>query len=167
MADMLGLKNGHFYSSIYHLSFDKFVDSSDWDKTKLLVVSKSGGTLETTTAYNEVKKLLQDRLKKDDVSDRFIAMTDSSFDKSKLRQKVENGEIGLSGLVHDDVGGRFSIFDDATLFTLAYSNVPKEDVIKMLNASIDAQKEFLNPDINQNDALKLAAFNVDSRRKGK
>lgn len=167
MADMLGLKNVHFYSSIDPLSFDKFVDSIDLDKTKFLVVSKSGGTLETTTAYNEVKKLLQDRLKKDDVSDRFIAMTDSSFDKSKLRQKVENGEIGLSGLVHDDVGGRFSIFDDATLFTLAYSNVPKEDVIKMLNASIDAQKEFLNPDINQNDALKLAAFNVDSRRKGK
>ena len=37
----------------------------------------------------------------------------------------------------------------------------------MLNASVSAQREFLNPDINHNDALKLAAFNVDSRKQGK
>lgn len=167
MVNMLGLKNVHFYSSVDPESFERFKDSLDLDKTKFLVVSKSGGTLETTTAYNQVKELLQEYLGKDDVSDRFIAMTDISSDKSKLRQKVDNGEIKLSGLVHDDVGGRFSIFDDATLFALAYSGVPKKDVIKMLNASVSAQREFLNPDINQNDALKLAAFNVDSRKQGK
>ena len=94
-------------------------------------------------------------------------MTDASAEKSKLRREVENGEIQLSGLVHDDVGGRFSIFDDATLFTLAYIGVAKEDVEKMLIASINAQKEFLNPDIYQNEALQLAAFNVDSKLKGK
>ncbi len=168
MVKMLGKdKNVHFYSSIDPESFDRFKDGLDLDKTKFLVVSKSGGTLETTTAYNGFKKLVQEHLGKEDVSDRFIAMTDISPEKSNLRREVENGEIKLSGLVHDDVGGRFSIFDDATLFTLAYIGVPKEDVQRMLEASIKAQKEFLNPDIYQNEALQLAAFNVESKMNGK
>lgn len=168
MVKMLGKdKNVHFYSSIDPESFERFKDGLDLDKTKFLVVSKSGGTLETTTAYNAFRNVVQKHLGKEDVSDRFIAMTDASAEKSKLRREVENGEIQLSGLVHDDVGGRFSIFDDATLFTLAYIGVAKEDVEKMLIASINAQKEFLNPDIYQNEALQLAAFNVDSKLKGK
>ena len=61
------------------------------------------------------------------------------------------GDIKLSGYVHDDVGGRFSIFDDATIFTLFFLGVSKEDVKAMLNASLDAQKEFLSENIEQND----------------
>ena len=168
MVKLLGKdKNVHFYSSVDPESFDRFKDTLDLDKTKFLVVSKSGGTLETTTAYNGFKNLVQEHLGKDDVSDKFIAMTDVSPEKSKLRREVENGEIQLSGLVHDDVGGRFSIFDDATLFTLAYIGIPKEDVKRMLETSLKAQNEFLNPDIYQNEALQLAAFNVDSKTNGK
>ena len=69
MVNMLGLKNVHFYSSVDPESFERFKDSLDLDKTKFLVVSKSGGTLETTTAYNQVKELLQEYLEKDDVSE--------------------------------------------------------------------------------------------------
>ena len=168
MMKMLGKDSKvHFFSGIDPESFKRFSESLDLDKTKFLVVSKSGGTLETTTAYENAKKLVQEHLGNNDVSDRFIAMTDASSAKSKLRQAVDRGEINLSGLVHDDVGGRFSIFDDATLFTMAYAGVPKEDIRQMLLASIDAQREFLNPDINKNDALKLAAFNVDSKEKGR
>ena len=110
---------------------------------------------------------MQEHLGKDDVSDRFIAMTDISSEKSNLRRIVNSGEIKLSGLVHDDVGGRFSIFDDATIFTLAYAGVSKEETANMLKASLNAQKDFLNPDINKNEALKLAAFNVEAKNSGK
>lgn len=157
----------HFYSGIDPQSFKNFTDKLDLNKTKFLVVSKSGGTLETTVAYENSKKLMQDYLKKDDVSDRFIAMTNAVSEKSKLRQIVDKGEIKYSGLVHDDISGGYSAFDDATIFTLAYAGVDKKDVEKMLKASAVAQKEFLNPDINKNQALKLAAFDVDSRLKGK
>lgn len=168
MVKMLGKDaHVHFYSGIDPESFNRFADGLDLDKTKFMVVSKSGGTLETITAYNRAKKLLQEKLGTEDVSDRFIAMTDQSSEKSKLRQIVDKGDIKLSGLVHDDVGGRFSIFDDATIFTIAYAGVNKEDTKKMLEASLKAQKEFLNPDINNNEALKLAAFNTDSKLKGK
>ncbi|MDD3237577.1 MAG: hypothetical protein PHV37_05710 [Candidatus Gastranaerophilales bacterium] len=168
MMKMLGKdSNVHFYSSVDPESFKRFANTLDLDKTNFLVVSKSGGTLETTTAYNEAKKLMQEHLGKEDVSDRFIAMTDVSSEKSNLRRIVDSGEIKLSGLVHDDVGGRFSIFDDATIFTMAYAGVSKENTIKMLKSSLEAQKEFLNPEINENQALQLAAFNVNSKNAGK
>lgn len=168
MMKMLGKDSHvHFYSGIDPESFNRFVKTLDLNKTKFLVVSKSGGTLETTVAYESSKKILQEKLGKQDVSDRFIAMTDKSAEKSKLRQIVDKGDIKLSGCVHDDVGGRFSIFDDATIFTMAYAGVSKETTKKMLETSLAAQKEFLNPNINDNDALKLAAFNTDAKIHGK
>lgn len=168
MMKMLGKDaKVHFYSGIDPESFKRFSSSLDLNKTKFLVVSKSGGTLETTVAYESAKKLLQEKFGKQDVSDHFVAMTDQSAEKSKLRQVVNAGDIKLSGLVHDDVGGRFSIFDDATIFTLAFSGVSKADAKKMLEASLSAQKEFSNTDINSNEALQLAAFNVDAKSNGK
>ena len=167
MIRMIGKEaNVHFYSSVDSESFRRFINSLDLNKTQFLVVSKSGGTIETTVAYENARKVMQEYLEREDVSDRFIAMTDVSAEKSNLRRMVNAGDIKLSGYVHDDVGGRFSIFDDATIFTLAYVGIAKDDVIAMLNASLAAQKEFLNPDINQNMALQQAAFNVQARLDG-
>ena len=159
--------NIHFYSSVDSESFRRFINTLDLSKTQFLVVSKSGGTIETTVAYENARKVMQEYLEREDVSDRFIAMTDISADKSNLRKMVNAGDIKLSGYVHDDVGGRFSIFDDATIFTLAFAGVEKSDVIAMLQASLQAQQEFLNEDINSNLALQQAAFNVNSRLNGK
>lgn len=159
--------NIHFYSSVDDESFRRFISSLNLSKTQFLVVSKSGGTMETTVAYENAKKVMQEYLDRENVSDRFIAMTDASEEKSNLRKLVNKGDIKLSGFVHDDVGGRFSIFDDATIFTLAFAGVPKNDVIDMLNASLKAQKEFMNPDITENLAMQQAAFNVNSKLKGK
>ena len=157
----------HFFSSVDPESFRRFINSLDLAKTQFLVVSKSGGTIETTVAYENSKKVMQEFLEKDDVSDRFIAMTDISSEKSNLRKKVNAGDIKLSGCVHDDVGGRFSIFDDATIFTLAFVGVQKEDVKEMLKSSLEAQREYLNTDIDKNIALQQAIFNVQSRLNGK
>ena len=159
--------NIHFYSSVDSESFRRFINTLDLSKTQFLVVSKSGGTIETTVAYENAKKVMQEYLEREDVSDRFIAMTDVSSEKSNLRRMVNAGDIKLSGFVHDDVGGRFSIFDDATIFTLAFAGVEKADVIAMLQASLKAQEEFLNPDINANLALQQSAFNVESKLNGK
>ena len=168
MVNMLGVEdNIHFYSALDQTSFKKFTKTLNLNTTKFLVVSKSGGTLETTVAYESAKKLLQDFFGREDVSDRFIAMTDASSEKSNLRRIVDKGDIKISGYVHDDVGGRFSILDDATIFTLAFAGMSKDDVRKLLESSLKAQKEFLNSDVNSNPALKLACFNVKARQNGK
>lgn len=170
LMNMIGKEDKvHFYSSVDPISFDKFAKKLEGkeDKVKFLVVSKSGGTLETTVAYQNAKELVKAKTPNRKLEDAFVAMTDKNPDKSNLRKIVENGEIKLSGFVHDDVGGRFSIFDDATIFTLAFVGVKKEDTIKMLESSLKAQEEFLSDDASKNDALKLAVFNVNARQNGK
>lgn len=167
LVGMLGVDSKvHFYSGVEEKNLKHLVDNLDLSKTKFLVVSKSGDTLETTTAYNQARKIMQDYTGKDDVSDSFIAMTAESAEKSNLRKLVNQGDIKLSGVVHDDISGGYSMFDDATIFTLAYAGLDKKDAEKMLQSALKAQKDFLNPDISRNEALQLAAFNVDSKLKG-
>ncbi len=168
ITKLLGLDGHvHFFSSVEPISFERWIKTLNLDKTLFLVVSKSGGTLETTFGYQKVKETLEKHLNSKDTSNHFVAMTDKNPEKSALRRIVDSGVIKLSGLVHDDVGGRFSIFDDATIFTLLFLGLSKNDIKDMLNASLDAQKEFLNPDIEQNEALKLAKFNIKAKNMGK
>ena len=168
ITKLLGIdKNVHFFSSVEPISFDRFIKSLDLDKTLFLVVSKSGTTLETTVGYNNAKAAVEKHTGNSDTSSQFVAMTDKNSEKSALRRIVDSGEIKLSGFVHDDVGGRFSIFDDATIFTLFFLGISKEDVRDMLNASLEAQKEFLNFDMENNEALKLAQFNIKAKNSGK
>ena len=167
MMTLLGIKNVHFFSSVDPVSFNRFIEPLNLARTKFMVVSKSGGTMETTTAYNKVDEILRHTFKTDNVADRFVAMTDVSPEKSKLRKIVDEGKISLSGFVHDDVGGRFSIFDDATIFALAFAGVAKEDVKKMLEASLAAQDAFLAENVSDNLALQLATFNVNAYKNGK
>lgn len=166
MANLLG-KKVHFFSSVDPVSFERFFNSLNLEKTKFAVVSKSGGTMETSTAYEFTANLLKKHFNTQDVSNRFVAMTDASSEKSKLRRIVDNGDIKLSGFVHDDVGGRFSIFDDATIFMLAFVGVAKDDVKRMLEASLNAQKKFLSENIEENIALQAAMFNVGAFNVGK
>jgi len=167
ITKLLGIdKNVHFFSSVEPLSFERWISGLDLDKTLFLVVSKSGGTLETTVGYEKTRKALEKHGAKD-LSKQFVAMTDKNSEKSALRRIVDAGEIEMSGFVHDDVGGRFSIFDDATIFTLFFLGISKDEVREMLNASLDAQKEFLNSNIEENEALQLAKFNVKAKNMGK
>ncbi len=167
MMTMLGIKNVHFFSSVDPISFNRFIEPLNLARTKFMVVSKSGGTMETTTAYNKVSEILRHTFKTDNVADRFVAMTDASSEKSKLRRIVNEGEISLSGYVHEDVGGRFSIFDDATIFTLAFAGAGKEEVKKMLESSLKAQESFLSERVEDNLALQQALFNVNAYKEGK
>ena len=84
----------------------------------------------------------------------FIAVTDGNAEKSELRRTSnENGWLG-DLYIHDDVGGRFSAFDDHALFTLAYAGYEKRDMVKMLNAAQEVSTESLTADLEINDALK-------------
>lgn len=167
-SKMLDYDNGiTFYCGIDNESFRRFIAKLDLDTTKFLVVSKSGTTLEPSSAYEKVRAIIEEKYGKEEAKNHFIAMTDANPATSKLRQRIDAGEIALSGFVHDDVGGRFSIFDDATLFTLAFQGMPKEEMKAMLETIIASQENFLNTDINNNLAAQQAIFNVDAKRNGK
>lgn len=126
----------------------------------VIVASKSGTTLEPSYDFEMVQKLLGEDFKN------YVCITDTDESKSKLR-KIANQKGYKCGIIHDDCGGRFGAFDDHALVALAYCGMKKEDMKKMLEASISAQKEYSNPDINQNLALQRAAFNTESVANGK
>lgn len=168
ITKMMGIEaHVHFFSSVVPLSFDRFIKTLDLSKTLFLVVSKSGGTLETTVGYEKAKEAVEKFTGSKDTSSQFVAMTDANSEKSALRRIVDSGAIKMSGFVHDDVGGRFSILDDATIFTLFFLGVSKEEVKELLEASLNAQDEFLNSNVEENEALQLAKFNVKAKNAGK
>ena len=150
-----------FLSSVTPEDIKSFIDKLGDKKTlAIMVASKSGTTLEPSIGFEQVRKLLGDDFKN------YACITDKDESKSKLR-KLANENSYKCGIIHDGCGGRFGAFDDHTLTALAYCGMPKEDMKKMLEAALNAQTKFMNPDFKSNPALQRAAFNVESVLNGK
>lgn len=150
-----------FLSAVDPDSIDDFVKKlGDPQKAAVLVASKSGTTLEPSVDFEAVRKALKDDFKN------YVCITDKDESKSKLRQ-LANKNGYKCGIIHDECGGRFGAFDDHTLTALAYCGMSKDDMKKMLEASLKAQKQFLSGDITTNKALQRAVFNAHSVLNGK
>ncbi|MBO5737884.1 hypothetical protein J6R97_00935 [bacterium] len=172
-----------FYSDIDNGSFNNFVRKNGGDVKKLnfLVASKSGTTFETADGFKRFENALIDSYKKEGLSEEdailkaqshFAICTDAKATEKNLRGKIgdKNGERNnyIKELyIHDDVGGRFSMFDDAGLFVLAYANVPKETTARILKSAANTSEKLTKTDnINENTAAKSAIYNVFSRDNG-
>ena len=143
-----------FYSDIDSSSFSRFLYrlGNDVTRSNYLIASKSGSTFETKDGFLRILNMLIDAYKSQGKSEEeakvmankhFIAVTDANSEKSELR-RTSNGSNWIGDLfIHDDVGGRFSAFDDHALFTLAYAGMNKDDMITMLNAAMSVSKESL------------------------
>lgn len=145
-----------FLSSVIPEDIDNFINKlEDIDKSSIMVASKSGTTLEPSDGFAYVRKKLGDKFKN------YICITDKNTDKSKLR-KIAQEQNYTCGIIHDDCGGRFGAFDDHSLVALAYCGMEKQDMIKMLKASLKAQEKYLNANLSENKALQRAVFNTES-----
>lgn len=166
-----------FYSDIDSSSFTRFLYrlGNDVTSSNYLIASKSGSTFETKDGFLRILNRLIEAYKSQGKSEEeakimankhFIAVTDGNAEKSELRRtSIENNWIG-DLFIHDDVGGRFSAFDDHALFTLAYAGMKKEDMITMLNAAQTVSSESLTADLDINDALKEGIFWADAKFNG-
>ena len=166
-----------FYSDIDSSSWERFLYrlGNDVTSSNYLIASKSGSTFETKDGFLRVLNMLIDAYKSQGKSEpeakvlankHFIAVTDANAEKSELRRTSnENNWIG-DLYIHDDVGGRFSAFDDHALFTLAYAGMKKEDMITMLNAAQSVSSESLTADLDTNIALKEGIFWADAKSEG-
>ena len=173
MLSINGLNVKHdtieFYSDVDSASLERFLYRLDNDvlSSNFLIASKSGSTFETKDGFLRVLAMLTDAYKAQGKSQEeaeklahkhFIAVTDGNAEKSELR-RTSNEQGWLGDLfIHDDVGGRFSAFDDHALFTLAYAGMKKEDMITMLNAAQEVSTESLTADLDVNDALREGIF---------
>ena len=165
-----------FYSDVDSISLNRFMSKlGDVLSSNYLVASKSGSTFETKDGLLRIQKMLEDAYiskgqsleeAKKSASKHFIAVTDKNSEKSELRRTSnENGWLG-DLYIHDDVGGRFSAFDDHALFTLAYAGMSKDDMASMLRAAQEVSELSLSNDLELNDALKEGIFWADAKMKG-
>ena len=166
-----------FYSDVDSASFERFLYrlGNDVTKSNFMIASKSGSTFETKDGFLRVLDMLVDAYKAQGFSDveakksankHFIAVTDGNAEKSELRRTSnENGWLG-DLFIHDDVGGRFSAFDDHALFTLAYAGMDKSAMKEMLQAAQDMSELSLTADLEVNEALKEGIFWADSKLNG-
>ena len=166
-----------FYSDVDSSSLERFLYrlGNDVTASNFMIASKSGSTFETKDGFLRVLDMLIEAYKsqgqseeeaKKSANKHFIAVTDANAEKSELRRTSnENGWLG-DLYIHDDVGGRFSAFDDHALFTLAYAGMKKEDMAEMLSAAQEMSELSLNADIEANDALKEGIFWADAKLNG-
>ena len=166
-----------FYSDVDSISFERFLTKLGGDvlSSNYLIASKSGSTFETKDGFLRIQKMLEDAYiakgqsieeAKKSASKHFIAVTDKNADKSELRRTSnENGWLG-DLFIHDDVGGRFSAFDDHALFALAFAGMSKEDMALMLRSAQEVSELSLSADLDLNDALKEGIFWADAKLSG-
>lgn len=166
-----------FYSDVDSASFERFLARIGGDVTSsnYMIASKSGSTFETKDGFLRIQDRLVEAYKAQGKSQaeaetmtakHFIAVTDGNSEKSELRRtSIANGWLG-DLFIHDDVGGRFSAFDDHALFTLAYAGMKKEDMVEMLEAAQAVSEKSLSSDFKCNLALKEGIFWADAKMSG-
>ena len=169
----------YFYSDIDPISYYNFLKETGYKVQDLnfLVVSKSGTTFETKDAFLRFEKALKNyySLQKNSADmaeakaqSHFAICTDAKATEKNLRGKIGD-KNGLDNnyikelYIHDDVGGRYSMFDDAGLFVLAYSGVSKTTIKRILKAAENSTAANLDVNIDNNPGMQGAIFNVFSR----
>lgn len=164
----------YFYSDIDPISFENFMQEVNRPVQDLnfLVVSKSGTTFETKDGFIRFENALINYYKKSGMSGKeaiaeaqkhFALCTDKTPNSKNLRGKIglKNGKDNnyIKELyIHDGVGGRFSMFDDAGLFAIAYAGVPKEKAVRILKSAEDTSKKCLSTKLSENTAMRNVVF---------
>lgn len=181
LLNMTGYNDGkvYFYSDIDPLSFSNFIKNTKVgiENLNFLVVTKSGTTFETQDSFKRFEQELIDYyiangLRPKDAriaAQRHFAICTSKFAKNdNLKAKVRNNSYYIQDLyIHDGVGGRYSMFDDASLFVLAYAGVPQSYTARILKGAQNVTSKYTDENnIDDNTAMKNALFNVYARSKG-
>lgn len=123
-------------------------------KVLLLVISKSGTTIEPVTAVRGLKKLLEP------VCDiHLMAITDK--EKGRIRPLAEKEHFPCF-TVPDGIGGRFSVFSQVGLVFASLVGIPIEE---FLNGAKMVEEACCSEDWQENPALLLAALKFIAMKK--
>jgi len=148
----------HTTELISHIKNDAAIKSAhnknEPYKVMLIVISKSGSTLDTMStfmvAYDELKKFAPN------IKVEVVAVTDTAAGPNEtLLHKLAEKEGWPMFSVPDGVGGRFSIFSEVGLITAACIGL---DIESFLNGAKSMDEACQTDDIFQNPALLNAAL---------
>ncbi len=136
------------------------LDVLDLKKTLVNVITKSGSTAETMSAFMIIKEMLE-KEPGADYKNNIVATTD--IHKGILRQIADEEDL-KSFIVPDDVGGRFSVFSAVGLLPFALVGI---DIAEILKGVRDMDKALSNTDINNNIAAQNALIHYLMDENGK
>ncbi|MDR2084859.1 MAG: glucose-6-phosphate isomerase [Bacteroidales bacterium] len=123
------------------------LDNEDY---ALIVISKSGTTLEPAIAFRIIKQHAENKYGTK-VFERIITITD---EKKGTLHKTTLENNYKSYVIPDDIGGRFSVLTPVGLVPLAFAGINIEELVKGAN---DMSKICRNEkDISKNPALQYA-----------
>lgn len=133
----------------------------DLKKTLVNVITKSGSTAETMSAYMIIKELLQKELG-DSYKENIVATTDKS---SGILRQLSDQEGYKTFVVPDDVGGRFSVFSAVGLLPFALVGLDIDEILKGVR---DMNESLSNENIFENIAAQNALIHyLMETKKGK
>ena len=134
------------------------IDALDRSEPVVVVISKSGTTLETAVAFRIIKSYLTQRFGVEGAQARIIVVTDS--EKGTLRAFSRKHNC-LAFPVPDNVGGRYSVLTAVGLVPLALAQHDTEALLR------GAARFFATPRDEQNIAVQYATLRSACYRHGK
>lgn len=130
-------------------ALQQLLELADWKRTLLVCASKSGGTLETMTAFflfwDAMKTALGSK-----ATEHVLAITDPHQGTLQSYAATQ----GITIVPHPEVGGRYAIFTAVGLLPLALLDA---DVDAFLQGAADMEAQCFNPSLDENPAAMLAA----------
>jgi glucose-6-phosphate isomerase len=123
----------------------------DWG---IVVISKSGGTLETAVAFRAFLEALRKSCKGDEekLRRRIVPVTG---EKGRLRDLSNALGCPTTFPIPDGVGGRYSIFTAVGLLPAAILGI---DVVQLLEGAAAMNQRFRNADLYENPPLAYAGI---------
>ncbi|XEC93820.1 glucose-6-phosphate isomerase [Paenibacillus tarimensis] len=149
---------GNNISSTYVTHLLQLLEGRNWS---INVISKSGTTTEPAIAFRIFREALEKQYGREEARKRIYATTDRA--KGALK-KLATEEGYESFIIPDDVGGRYSVLTAVGLLPIAAAGV---DIEAMMKGAADAQKEYSNPNLADNESYQYAAVRNALYRKGK
>lgn len=139
---------GHHLNSKYHELLLKWLEERNF---ALIVISKSGTTLEPALAFRLLRQKLIEKYGADEANKRIVAITDAN--KGVLRQ-MSNAYGWTSFIIEDSVGGRYSVLSPVGIVPLYLCGI---DCHQLLKGAIYMERICKSHDeLMQNPAIQYA-----------
>jgi len=117
------------------------------EKTLINIITKSGGTIETWGNYFQYLSVFKQK----PAANQVVAITDPEHGFLNKYASIQDWETLP---VPQDLGGRFSVLSPVGLFAAGLLNI---DIEELMEGARVMHAQCLNPDMDNNPALKLAA----------
>ncbi|WP_036448940.1 glucose-6-phosphate isomerase [Mycoplasmoides pirum] len=142
--------NFTFFDSLStnNLTYIKNLKNKNW---AIIVISKSGGTLETSINFRILREELKKKYKNKH-NERIVAITDPNHGALNKLCKKHNYKMLA---IYPNIGGRFSTITPVGLFPAALVNI---DIDEIIRGAKQAKNDLKSDDLNKNSAYLYAAY---------